>query len=108
MTWGKTDISRPDPPSFAVEQSSDCHERGNKISLFGLNSTEPKALFENGVTSPMTTLWKSDKSITIQLVATGTGSVDTIVIDKTTGKFSRASVGYLAGVYSSSQQGYCR
>lgn len=91
-----------------VEQSSEQHERGNRISLLDLKGPAPKALYETGVTSPMVTLWESDKSITIQLVATGTGSVDTIVMDKTTGEFSRAMAGSLAGVYSSTQRGRCR
>jgi hypothetical protein len=91
-----------------VESSSERDDRGSRISLLGIKGPAPKVLYESGVTSPMKTLWESDTSITIQLVAGGTGSVDTIVVDKTTGKFSRATAGSLVGVYSSPQQGRCR
>jgi hypothetical protein len=91
-----------------IEESSNKRSTGNRISLLGLQTDTPKTLYESGVTSPMEKLWESDKTLTIQLVATGTGSVDTILIDKTTGRFSRATAGSLAGVYADAERGSCR
>ena len=91
-----------------IEVSSDKNEVGKKIALIGLKSQTPKVVYESGVTSPMVKVFESEKTLTIQLVATGSGSVDAIVIDKTTGRFSRATAGSLMGVYSTASLGSCR
>ena len=91
-----------------IEVSSDKTEVGKKIALIGLKSQTPKAIYESGVTSPMVKVFESEKTLTIQLVATGSGSVDAIVIDKITGRFSRATAGSLMGVYSTASLGSCR
>lgn len=91
-----------------IEVSSDKTEIGKKIALIGLKSQTPKVIYESGVTSPMVKVFESEETLTIQLVATGSGSVDAIVIDKTTGRFSRATAGSLMGVYSTASLGNCR
>lgn len=91
-----------------IEVSSDKNEVGKKIALIGLQSHTPKVIYESGVTSPMVKVFESEKTLTIQLVATGSGSVDAIVIDKTTGRFSRATAGSLMGVYSTASLGSFR
>jgi hypothetical protein len=91
-----------------IEVSSDKTEVGKKIALIGLKSQTPKVIYESGVTSPMVKVFESEKTLTIQLVATGSGSVDAIVIDKITGRFSRATAGSLMGVYSTASIGNCR
>ena len=92
-----------------IEQSYDRQERGYKIALIDLQTTSPRVLYSGtGETSSMAKLWESDKTLAIQLVATATGSVETIVIEKKTGRFSRAAAGSLAGVYSYAQLGSCR
>jgi len=91
-----------------IEVSSDKSEVGKKIALIGLKSQTPKVIYESGITSPMVKVFESEKTLTIQLVATGSGSIDAIVIDKTTGRFSRATAGSLMGVYSTASLGSCR
>jgi hypothetical protein len=91
-----------------IEVSSDKTEDGKKIALIGLKSQTPKVIYESGMTSPMVKVFESEKTLTIQLVATGSGSVDAIVIDKATGRFSRATAGSLLGVYSTASLGSCK
>ena len=92
-----------------IEQSYDRRERGHKIALIDLQTTSPRVLYSgSGETSSMAKLWESDKTLTIQLVAVATGSVETIVIEKKTGRFSRAAAGSLTDVYSYAQLGSCR
>ena len=88
-----------------ILQSSDRKEIGKKIGFIGLETREPKVLYENGGTSPMQKVFASESTLTLQLVASGTGSVDTFIIDKKSGKFARATAGSLAGVYSSASLG---
>jgi hypothetical protein len=92
-----------------IEQSYDRQERGYKIALIDLQTTSPRVLYSGtGETSSMVKLWESDKTLTIQLLATATGSVETIVLEKKTGRFSRAAAGSLADIYSYAQLGSCR
>ncbi len=88
-----------------ILQSSDRKEIGQKISFIDLNTNDPKVLYESGVTSPMQKMFESEYTLTLQLVASGSGSVDTFIIDKKSGKFARATAGSLAGVYASAALG---
>ncbi|MFQ5913463.1 MAG: hypothetical protein ACE5JS_09795 [Nitrospinota bacterium] len=69
-----------------IQVSSDKNEIGKDIILIGLKTQTPKVLFEGGATSPMVKVFESDKTLTIQLVATSSGGVDAIVLDKNTGR----------------------
>lgn len=91
-----------------IKDSSDKKEIGKKITLIGLTTKQPKAKFENGVTSPLQKVYESDATLTCLLIASGSGSVDTFVIDKKKGHFSRAAAGSFAGLYSSSSIGTCQ
>ena len=91
-----------------INTSSDKAEIGNRIALIGLSTPKPKVKFENGVTSPMQKVFESEKTLTILLIATGSGSVDTFVINKVNGQFSNAAAGNLLGVYSSAALGTCQ
>ncbi len=91
-----------------VVAASDQKGIGNKITLMGLTTDKPKVKYESGTTSPMQKVFESESTVTIQLVAWATGSVDTIVIDKKNGHFSRAEAGSLAGIYSSASVGTCK
>jgi len=91
-----------------VMNSSDREEIGERITLMGLTTKYPSAKHESGVTSPMKKVFESESTLTIQLIASGSGSVDVFVIDKKNGHFSRAEAGSLAGVYSASSLGICR
>ena len=84
---------------------------GKKVSLLALQSTEPKALFEHQThagTSPMKVIFEDEDALVIQLVASATGSIDTISLNKKTGVFVRAQIGSVAGNYATAQKGNCK
>jgi hypothetical protein len=91
-----------------IKDSSDKKEIGKKITLMGLTTTQPKAKYQSGVTSPLQKVFESESTLTVLLVASGSGSVDAFVIDKENGHFSRAMAGSFAGVYSSASIGTCQ
>ncbi|HEX9757477.1 MAG TPA: hypothetical protein VGB26_06705 [Nitrospiria bacterium] len=91
-----------------IVAGSNRNEIGNNITLMGLLSDQPKVKYESGTTSPMEKVFESESTLTIQLIASGTGSVDTFVIDMKKGHFSRAAAGSLAGVYSDAAIGTCK
>jgi len=91
-----------------AKAASDSKEIGKRITLIGLTTTHPKVKYESGLTSPMQKVFESKSTLTIQLIASSSGSVDSFVIDKTKGHFSRAMVGSFAGVYSSASVGICQ
>ena len=91
-----------------IVAASDRKEIGNKIALLNLMEGQPKVKYESGNTSPMQKVFESETTLTIQLVASASGSVDTFVIDKKKGHFSRAVAGSLLGVYSDAAIGTCK
>lgn len=109
---GAQDFSMRSNLMCTIEQSSDRSEIDRKISLIGIDTEQPKILFEghkgeSSGTSPMKKIFETSDALTLQLVASLTGSVDTFVIDKKSGKFARAAAGNLAGVYASASLGSC-
>lgn len=88
-----------------IVRASNPSEIGKKVTFVGLNSSAPKVVFESGVTSPLQRLYEDEQTITLVLVATGSGSLDGFVIDKKTGKFARATAGSFIGVYASASIG---
>jgi len=58
-----------DALSCAIETSSAPDEIGKKISLTGLTTAAPQAVFENHVRSSMVKLFESEQTLVIQLVA---------------------------------------
>lgn len=104
-------------PSFTMSENLSCtiltsssgDDINRKISFINLGGNEPKVLFsDTGATSPLTKVHTSDDTVTLQLVASGSGSTDTFVIDKKTGIFSRAAAGSFAGVYATASKGNCK
>ncbi len=92
-----------------IETSTNSAEIGKKISLSGLTSDAPKAVFENFIRSAMVRIFESEATLVIQLVATISGSVDTIVIDKQSGRFAHTAAGaFPAEVHALSEIGTCR
>lgn len=90
-----------------VARSSTTTDVGKVITMIGLTGTDIKVVFEGGNRSPMKKVYETDKTVVLQLIATSTGSVDSFVIDKATGKFSRATAGSFAGMYASASVGTC-
>ena len=91
-----------------ILESSSQDEIGRQISFINLNTDEPKVLFGEGGTSPMEKVHETGDTLVVQLIASGSGSVDTFVIDKKTGLFSRAATGSFLGVYSIASKGNCK
>ncbi len=92
-----------------IEASTAPDEIGKKIALSGLATEAPKAVFENYIRSSMAKLFESDAILVIQLVAAVSGSVDTIVIDKRSGRFAHTAAGsFPAEVHAVSETGTCR
>ena len=86
------DFAMGDNLMCTILQSSQRGKVGQKISFIGLTTVNPKVLFESGVTSPIRKEFESENTLTSVLVASGTGSVDSLVLDKLTGKFARIEV----------------
>ncbi len=106
---GDSSFTMSENLSCTILTSSSGDEVSRKISFINLGGNEPKVLFsDTGTTSPLTTVHTSDDTVTLQLVASGSGSTDTFVIDKKTGIFSRAVAGSFAGVYAIASKGNCK
>lgn len=103
------DFKMADTLTCTIEASSTPAEIGRKISLSGLTTETPMAVFENHIRSSMVKLFENDATLVIQLVATVSGSVDTIVIDKRGGRFAHTAAGaFPAAVHAVSETGTCR
>ena len=84
------------------------HDFKKNFMLSELDTNEPKMIFldEYGGTQPWDKMFESDKTLTIGMVASWTGSTDTITLNKLTGEFSRSSTSLVAGSFSS--EGICK
>lgn len=91
-----------------IEASSTPAEIGKQISLTGLTTAAPQAVFENHVRSSMIKLFESGQTLVIQLVASISGSVDTLVIDQRTGRFAHTAAGSFLEVHAIAETGSCR
>lgn len=95
--------------SCAVKKSSDKREIGTVLSLLGLKTDNPKLLSNSsGGTFPLTKLYEDEDTITVGLIASGSGSTDIFVVDKKTGEFARTASGTLAGIYAAASKGTCK
>jgi hypothetical protein len=97
-----------DALTCTIETSSAPVEIGKKIALTGLTTAAPQVVFENHVRSAMVKLFESDQIVVIQLVATVSGSVDTLVIDKRTGRFAHTAAGAFLEIHALAETGRCR
>ena len=95
--------------SCTVRKSSDKREIGTVLALLGLKTDSPKLLSNStGGTFPLTKLHEDEETITVGLIASGSGSTDIFVVDKKTGEFARTVSGSLAGVYAAASKGTCK
>ncbi len=102
-------------PSFAysdtltgtIVRSTRPKDVGERVTFIGLTTQSPRVSFPgSGGTSPMKILGQTDGIITIQLF---TGhSIDTFIIDKKTGLFSRSYSGTSSGPYAGAAIGTCK
>jgi hypothetical protein len=92
-----------------IERSTSPDDVGKKIVLSGLTTEAPRAVFDNYIRSAMVRLFESESTLVIQLVAKVSGSVDTIVIDKLSGRFAHTAAGaFPAELHAVSETGVCR
>ncbi len=103
-----SEFKMSDSLTCTIEASSTPAEIGKKILLTGLTTGPPQAVFENHVRSSMVKLFESEQTLVIQLVAAISGSVDTLVIDKLTGKFAHTAAGAFLEVHAVAETGSCR
>jgi hypothetical protein len=98
-------------------QSSDKKDINKNLTFIGLNSAQPEGLFEGGMSSPLKKIFENERTLSLVLATTvlgkaKTGGIDSFVIDKKTGKFSRVSTGLIdlpdSGVYSIASLGICK
>jgi len=97
-----------DSLTCTIETSSTPAEIGKKIFLTGLTTAAPQVVFENHVRSSMVKLFESEQAVVIQLVAAISGRVDTLVIDKRSGRFAHAAAGSFLEVHAIAETGSCR
>jgi hypothetical protein len=90
-----------------IAASTQPAEVGKKITLRGLTTAAPQAVYENQVRAAMLKLFESDKALVIQLVAAVSGSVDTIVIDTISGRFAHTAAGVFFEVHAIAETGTC-
>ena len=106
---GNPNFQMFDNLSCRIEASSHKGDVGQIVSLLAVSSEKPKVLFSSsGVASPMQKVFESDHTLVIQIVASASGSTDTVVLNKKNGTFARSSAGNLAGVYASAGIGSCK
>jgi hypothetical protein len=103
-----SEFKMSDSLTCTIEASSTPEEIGKKIFIAGLTTAAPQAVFENHVRSSMVKLFESEQTVVIQLVAAISGSVDTLVIDKRTGKFAHTAAGSFLEVHAIAETGSCR
>jgi hypothetical protein len=103
-----SEFKMSDSLTCTIETSSTPEEIGKKVSLTGLTTTAPQAVFESHVRSAMVKLFESEQTVVIQLVAAISGSVDTLVIDKRTGRFAHTAAGTFLEVHAIAETGSCR
>lgn len=94
--------------SCQILYSTQKEDIGKSISLLNLFSDSPEFLSPDGGTSPLQKAYETDNTLTILLVASGSGSIDAFVLDKETGIFSRVSAGSFLGVYAVAAKGNCK
>ena len=93
-----------------IVQSSDKNDIGKKLTFTNLNTHYPEILFENGMSYMFEKRFENERTLSLVLAGESkSGGIDSFVIDKKTGKFSRVSAGLItiSGVYSVASLGVC-
>lgn len=94
-----------------IVKSSDKNDIGKNLTFNGLNSAYPEVLFESGMSYSLQKGFENKRTLTLVLAGVSkSGGIDSFVIDKKTGKFSRVSAGLIeiSGVYSIASLGVCK
>lgn len=89
-------------------RSTDPKSVGEQLTITNLNSDNPKVVFGNrSGGAPMKKVFEDKQTLVIQQIASGTGSTDTITVDKEGGTFARSFAGNFVGVYAGATIGTC-
>lgn len=96
-----------------IVQSSDKEDVGKNLTFIGLNGNQPEVLFDSGMNFPYRKSFENERTLTLVLARESqSGTVDSFVIDKKDGKFSRVSAGLIVlpdeGIYSVASVGVCK
>jgi len=92
-----------------IVKSTDSSDKNKKITFLDLDNESPKVIIgDSEARYPLKIIYKSEETLTVQLVASGTGSVDTFVINLNNGKYVRLTGGNFAGIYGSVSYGACK
>lgn len=96
-----------------IVQSSKKEDVGESLTFDGLNGNQPEVLFESGVSFLYRKLFENERTLTLVLARESqSGAIDSFVIDKKTGEFSRVSAGVIVipgeGIYSIASLGICK
>ena len=97
----------------SIVQSSNKEDVGKNLTFIGLNGNQPEVSFESDMNFPYRKLFEDERTLTLVLgQESKSGAVDSFVIDKKNGKFSRVSAGLIVipgeGVYSIASLGVCK
>ena len=102
------DFRMADTLICTIDQSTQPADETKTITLNGLTTATPQAIYENHVRASMVKVFESDETLVVQLVAAVSGSVDSIVIDKTGGRFAHTAAGTFLRVHAVAETGTCR
>jgi len=82
---------------------------GESVDFMDVDSETPRVRFRGaGVRSPMKKTFETEGLLVLQLVASGSGSIDTVTLDKSKGIFVRTYSGDFLGLYAGAAHGVCR
>jgi hypothetical protein len=92
-----------------VVSATDPDSVGESIDFLDVNSESPRVRFgRTGVRSPMNKVFETEGLLVVQLVASGSGSVDALTLNKSTGLFVRTYSGGVTALYAGAAHGFCR
>jgi PBP1b-binding outer membrane lipoprotein LpoB len=91
----------------SVAISTNQAEIGTPISFTGLDTQNPKVLYQANTPIDLEKVYDNNGRIILQTVAGGNPNVDTFLINKETGVFSKSSMGDFWGIYIVADKGTC-
>ena len=82
-------------------------EVNKKLSFADLDTINPKLYYQENRPLALDKLYEENGRVVLQIVSSGNASVDTFLIDKETGIFSRTNLGDFWGPYAMAAKGIC-
>jgi len=94
--------------SCTVKQSSHKKNVDKVIPLLGLQEGNPRFLWKEGGSSPLTKFYEDGDILVVGLIASFSGGTDIFSLNTATGEFVRTTSGHLLGLYAEASKGICR